>query len=633
MTDQTGYRLGSTVSPAGRLICRLTSEHPDALIDPVLCFSLLIPGEVISGGTLLEATGGFHAIRLWGRLSAQCPLEFEIGFANPRFKPANRAGLPLGIYLRLGGGATVAVEGGPAGVIPKSPELRPLAGSDTLALVPPPGSWRPAGGKVALKGLRLAGQAAFAGAFQAADRLAVRSGLGPLMTDDGLETTVQHDAELGAEAYHLTLNQGTIAIRAGGRAGAFHAAVTLMTLRRTHDGKVPAGTIIDSPRFEWRGQHLDCARHYYQPRTIRRLLDLMALLKLNRFHWHFADDEAFRLEVDCAPDLWRESVFRGEGQTIPGVFGGGAGPTGGSYCKAEARALIAHAGEIGIEILPEIEFPAHALSTARIYPALRDPDDTGTEASVQAYTENVVNPALDETWSFFGALCAEVSALFPFGHLHLGGDELPPDTWGGSPLVAEMKARHGLATHVDVQGFAMQRLASELTASGIVPCAWEEAALGSNGGIGNGALLFSWTAKGPGLEAARRGYDIVMCPAQHTYLDMAHSGEEGDWGANWAATFGLEGTIAWDPVPADEPDLARRIRGIEGAYWSEFTTEDRQIEAMIAPRILGIAAKAWSPRDGLDIDRLSAISAEYMKLFEALDWQTAWGARQDKLRP
>src|SRR5690606_11226329 len=214
-------------------------------------------------------------------------------------------------------------------------------------------------------------------------------------------------------------------------------------------------------------------------------------------------------------------AFRGEGQLIPGVFGGGAGPTGGSYSPADVAAVLARAASLGIEVLPEIEVPAHALALTRLIPGLRDPDDTGDEASVQGYRRNTMNPACPATWDLLVPLAQEVAALFPFRHLHLGGDEAPHDAWMGSQAARGWAGGAG-ATSDDIQGKMLSRLASTLAGAGIRPCAWEEAAKGVAGGIGNGAILFSWTGQGPGIEAARRGYDVVMTPAQHAYFDMAH---------------------------------------------------------------------------------------------------------------
>jgi hexosaminidase len=258
--------------------------------------------------------------------------------------------------------------------------------------------------------------------------------------------------------------------------------------------------------------------------------------------------------------------------------------------------------------MPEIEAPAHALALAAIYPDTRDPGDNGIETSVQGYQRNVLNPAMPKTWDVLEKIVDEISALFPFNHLHLGCDELPENTWMSSPRARSLMAQHGLETTQDLQGWTIAKLAAHAVSKGQRPAAWEEAAQGSNGGIGNNAILFSWTGQGPGLDAARAGYDVVMTPAQHVYLDMAHSDDPNDWGASWAAFVDLPVTILWDPVP--DSAFAEHIIGVQGAFWSEFTTQDAQMWPMLMPRMLGVAMQAWQ-LERPDPERLEALSHYY----------------------
>jgi len=411
----------------------------------------------------------------------------------------------------------------------------------------------------------------------------------------------------------------------GGPAGLHYAGVTLLTLRETCGGKLPCGVLTDTPRFGWRGQHLDCARHFFGVDFILRLLDLMALLKLNRFHWHLSDDESFRLEVESQPRLWQRTAFRGEGELVPGVFGGGI-RAGGSYSRADVAKVLARAKALQIEVLPEIEVPAHSHGMVKALPGLRDPGDNGEEASVQGYIDNIVNPAMPATWQVLQPLTTEVAAMFPFGMLHLGADEAPHGAWDGSPAVAGLKGREGLVSSDDVQGWMLAKLSAGLVAKGYRVAAWEEAAKGVQGGIGNGALLFSWTGQGPGVDAARRGHDVVMCPAQTAYFDLAHSDDPVDWGATWAGVVPLEKTVAWDPVPKGAEDIAPRIAGVQGCFWGEFTTEDAQAEGMIAPRILGIATKAWEPAGRTDGPAIRALAGAYGPLFDRIGWRRHRGA-------
>lgn len=613
-----GFHLSSEIEHRKTIRCCLTSDR-ETLTDPVLCFSLQAPAKIVTGGEKIESLGGFTAARLIGTLAPGMPLNFDLAFEDPSFLISNRAWHPQGPYLRLPGKTSVVETDVFAGVRP-SEEPASQIPPNGLALIPAPVAWHSHGGELEAGIFSVRG--AFQGAADSMNAMLVRHGRSSLC-EGGIPVTIREQSDMPDEGYCLSIAKGSVTLDASSESGAFYGLVSLVTLGHTHPA-IPLGVIEDHPRFEWRGFMLDCVREYYPVGTIMKLLDLMAMLKLNRFHWHFADDESFRVQVDCAPDIWRHSTFRGEGEVIPAVFGGRPGPTGGNYSKADVSAVVKRAASLGIEVLPEIEVPAHALALTTIRPNLRDPLDVGAERSVQGYLRNVVNPALQDTWDLIEPLALEVAGLFPFDHIHLGGDELPMNTWEGSPLVDGYKAAHALRSRQDVQGHLMNRLSTAVRAAGYTPCAWQEAADGCNGGIGNDAILFSWTGLGLGRAAAQKGYRVVMCPAQHCYFDMAHSADTDDWGANWAATFALDKAFDWEPIP--DHAVADRIIGVQGTFWSEFTYAPRQIEAMIAPRIFGLATKGWSPEHATDLHELRCASTCYLDIMNMIDWDMNWSA-------
>ncbi len=595
--------------------CEIGSDT--AISAPVFCCSNYVPSRVVSGGTLVRTVAGYTEVAL-PNIPAGGSLRFVMAYLEPDFAPKNRAWLPLGPYLRTKTGP-VPLPSTEIGVRVDQLPPRTAPDFDGLRLVPQPTAWAAATGMVAAPGFVCDDPR-----LKAVDDLAHRLNLGPFLSD-GVRLRVKTDPNMVEEGYALTIAPDGVTATVSGDAGLFRAAVTLLTLRETHEGNLPCGTITDAPRFGWRGQHLDCARHFYSVETILRLLDLLALLKLNRFHWHFSDDEAFRVEVTCAPELWQRTAIRGEGCLVPGVYGGGI-RAGGSYSKADVARIVERARTLHIEVLPEIEVPAHgyALNVARH--GMRDPGDNSMAVSVHGYPDNVVNPAMPDTWALLEPLALEVAAMFPIGILHLGCDELPPAAWSASPAVEALKAEHGLKTRDDVQGWMMSRLGGFLQDHGIRSAAWEEAAKGSNGGLGHGALLFSWTGQGPGIAAARAGYDVVMSPAQRIYFDMAHTSSPEDWGAAWAAYVALEDVMGWKPVPAGAEDIAHRIVGVQGCFWSEFTTKDSEMEPMLAPRILGMANKGWDKNDAVDGVGIRSLAQSYGPLFDRMGWQRHKGA-------
>ena len=559
-------------------------QLPFAVTSGVLCFSLMAPFRVISGGTMVKELGGYGEISI-PDMAAGDVVELTLEHVIARHKPANRAWIPLGPYLRHDGGIT-ELPVGPSGAAPWVAEPGTVA--PDLCLVPLPKAAKLSGETVSISGY-LCDQ----GEFQVVDRLATRTGLGPFIVDGGMQVICDPDPGLPKDGYRIEIKQDQIHVVHGTGAGAFYAAISLLHILKTHDGQLPLGEIEDAPSMEWRGMHLDCARHFFEPETVSAYIDLLALMKMNRFHWHFADDEAFRLELETIPQIWQKTRLRGEGHILPGLFGGGT-EAGGSYSLEFVRELIAQAKELHIEIMPEVEFPAHALALNAAIDGMRDPADNGAEVSVQGYARNSINPAMAKTWEVTGAIIAELAEIFPFEYMHLGCDELPDDTWSGSPKARALMRENGLETTDDLQGWMMEKLAAQVVSLGKKPAAWEEAARGKNGGIGHQALLFSWTGQGAGMEAVKRGYDIVMCPAQNAYLDMAHTSDPDDWGANWATFLPLEQTTSWSPVPDEISAYSSQILGAQGCFWGEFTTSDHELANMIWPRILGVAQSAWA---------------------------------------
>ena len=593
----------------GNIRCTLISAQK--LVDPVFCFSLMAPGSVITGGRVIRRVGGFHEVQLPPLAAGQTHV-IDLTYDDPNISVKNRAWLPLGSYLRVDDTchSLPSLERG----VRIGPE-QPFEAYDGLPLVPAPTHWRPALGTVRADGFSFSDDQ-----LDKVNGLVTRTSAKGFKNQGGLAVIVHRQADMPQEGYVLSLTPDEVIITAASHSGIFYAGITLFNLFITTNGLLPCGRIEDQPRFPWRGQHLDCARHFFKPDTITGLLDLMALLKLNRFHWHFSDDEAFRIEIPNLPEVWQKSWCRGEGADMPGVFGGGMKACG-SYSVSDVKRIVTHAKALHIEVLPEIEIPAHSYVLNQIFPEMRDPDDTGVEESVQGYRGNVTNPACAKTWEVIGALIDGIAPLFPFGYLHLGCDELPQMAWSGSPRMARFKQQHGLKTADDVGAWVMRKAAGLAGAKNMRPAAWEEAARGAGGGIGNDALLFIWQGQAAGVAAARAGYDVVMCPAQNVYFDMAHTSDPADWGASWAAIIELEATINWDPVPSGAQDIADKVVGVQGAFWGEFTQQDHQIEPMLAPRILGLATKAWSQQDALTGPDLQALAGHYRAVFDALGWQ------------
>lgn len=550
-------------------------------IAPTWCFSLIGPAEIVSGGTLSTQTDGYFEVVL-PDLHPNQTHQVVIEYPSDT-KGINRAWHPMGNHLIQGSDVFELECRTPIGVLAQHcAELPHLANNQ---IVPPPIYTQFEQSHIS-KSLRANGVQGLAGVKDLAKRLNIN-----MFDDDVNSTPIQRVfSDVGHAAYNINVSQTCITITAQDEIGVHNAGITLMNLLLNH-GHIPLGVIQDAPKFSWRGQHLDCARHCYSKDFILSLLDEMALLKLNKFQWHFADDEAFRIELDCIPNL-HDLNIRGHGHMLPAVFGAGVEAKG-SYSKADVAEIVERARRLNIDVLPEFEIPAHSLGLCRLFPNIRDAQDTGSEMSVQGYTKNVMNPAKSETWELIENIIQELSQIFPYEIIHLGGDELPDNTWAGSPLITALKAQENLKTSNDILAWTIAKAGKIAGHNARRYAAWEECIHGQSGGMHNDTLIFSWTGTESGIQAAKQGYDVIMCPAQICYFDMAHTSDINDWGARWANPISITDILSWDPLESVGTHLHNKILGIQGTFWSEFTTRDQDALKLLFPRMAALASVAW----------------------------------------
>jgi hexosaminidase len=405
-----------------------------------------------------------------------------------------------------------------------------------------------------------------------------------------------------AEGYSVSSNLDGIAVAASTDAGLLYGAVTVWQLATgERPNVVPAVTISDAPRFGWRGLMLDSARHFQSPAFVTRLIDWMAVNKLNVLHWHLVDDQGWRLEIRKYPRLTDVSAWRAPA-TAPG-----APPlprVGGYYTQAEVRAIVGYAATRNVTIVPEIEMPGHALSAIRAYPEL------GTGAPIPPGVESDwgIFPWLynvdDGSFGFLEDVLSEVMQLFPSRLIHVGGDEAVKDQWRASPRIqARMKAL-GITDEDALQSWFMSRIGRFLAAHGRRMIGWDEIL---QGGIPANATIMSWQGTAGAIAAAKAGHDSVLSPAPLLYFDnrQGFSDLEPPGRGN---LVDLKSVYAFDPVPPELTSAQRRhVLGLQGNLWTEHVrTEDRAAWNAF-PRTTAVAEIGWSrhSKDFADfIDRL-----------------------------
>ena len=441
----------------------------------------------------------------------------------------------------------------------------------------------------------------------------------PWMTqanNSGVRMTLDTSAarELGPEGYRLDVDVVGVRIEAATTAGLFYGAETLRQLVETSDQQisVPFVHIVDSPRFKWRGLMLDCARHFWSVEFIERLLDNMAALKMNTFHWHLCDDQGWRLEIKKYPRLTsvgsQRSGTKGRSEISDGI------PYGGFYTQDQVQQVVAYAAERHIEIIPEIEMPGHCTAALAAYPEYScrgGPFEVGQKWG--GYPD-VFCAGQDKTFEFLKDVLEEVMDLFPSRYIHVGGDEVSKDRWLSCPRCRARMQLEGLKDGNQLQSYFIRRMDSFLTTRGRRLIGWDAIL---EGGLAEHATVMSWRGRQPGVDAAKAGHDVVMAPSDYCYLDHY----QGDPKSEPPAVGGflpLRQTYAFDPVPASlKPNETKHVLGLQGNLWTEYVDSEARAEYMFFPRAIALAEVGWTNpanRDYNDfINRLPGI----LKIFDA----------------
>lgn len=410
-------------------------------------------------------------------------------------------------------------------------------------------------------------------------------------------------ARLGDEGYVLEVTPKRVTIRASGAAGLFYGAQSLRQLlppavfasspQTEVAWSIPAVRIEDQPRFRWRGAMLDVCRHFMPKEHVLRFIDLLALHKMNTFHWHLTDDQGWRIEIRKYPKLteigaWRKETRLGHERKNPVGFD--KKPHGGFYTQKDIRDVVEYARERHITIVPEIEMPGHAQAAIAAYPELGvtgQPLEVWTRWGVNA---NIFNPN-EKTILFLQDVLTEVLELFPGTFIHIGGDEAIKDQWKASPEVQARIKELGLADEHEMQSWFVRRMDAFLAEKGRRLIGWDEIL---EGGLAPGATVMSWRGVEGGITAAKSGHDVVMSPTTHAYLDYAQSKEPGEL-PNIGGDLPLEKVYSFEPVPeALTAEEARHVLGAQANIWTEYMPSPGHVEYMVFPRLAAMAEVVWS---------------------------------------
>jgi beta-glucosidase len=384
--------------------------------------------------------------------------------------------------------------------------------------------------------------------------------------------------------------------------------------------RVPAVTIDDVPRFTWRGSHLDVSRHFMPLEFVRKHLDLMALHKLNRFHWHLTDDQGWRIEIKQYPQLtgvaaWRKETIVGHERTGPDVTFDGM-RHGGYYTQDEIRQVVAYAAERFITVVPEIEMPGHSQAVVAAYPELGSVNEPVEPRTRWGVSEYILNPD-DSTIRFMQHVLEEVLTLFPGPWIHVGGDEAVKDQWRANPRIQARIKQLGLQNEEELQGWFIRQMDTFLTARGRRLIGWDEIL---DGGLAENATVMAWRGVEAAATAARSGHDAVLTPTSHTYFDYYQVSDTSREPLAIGGFLPLDRVYTWEPMPAGlEPEHRHRILGVQGQLWTEYMPGPRQVEYMAFPRLSALAEVAWTPSARRHLEDFRARLATHVDRLRALD--------------
>ena len=427
--------------------------------------------------------------------------------------------------------------------------------------------------------------------------------------------------ELGDEGYLLEVRSNGLRISANKEQGIFYGYQTLMQML-PHDMDevlyvtvtLPECTVLDYPRFEWRGVHLDVSRHFFSVKFIKKYLDVMATYKMNKFHFHLTDDHGWRLPSERYPRLNSVGSWRVDRDNQP--WGHADAPRegeratyGGYYSREELQDIIQYAAERCIEVVPEVEMPGHAAALLAAYPQLSCDGKGSTVATGPCWPSPVMCAGNDSTLSLLFAVLDEVSEIFPSKYIHIGGDEAFKDAWRACPKCQRRIQQEHLSGEEQLQSWLIAQVQRHLADKGKVIIGWDEimglkgdawgletAINDRNPMLGDDAVVMSWRGLKPGLEVARADRKVIMCPTEFCYLDY-YQGDPRYQPTAIGGMITLRKAYDFDPAPmGTNLHVEANILGGQCNLWTEFINTPQHAEYMLLPRMLAISECLWSPQ-------------------------------------
>ncbi|MEZ5045391.1 MAG: family 20 glycosylhydrolase [Chitinophagaceae bacterium] len=396
------------------------------------------------------------------------------------------------------------------------------------------------------------------------------------------------------DEYVLRINKESIEIE-GTQKSIFYAIMSLnQLLFYAKNDKVACQIIHDYAAFTWRGMHLDVVRHFFPVSFIKKYIDILALHKMNTFHWHLTDDQGWRIEIKKYPKLTQIGSTRSETMLEKHFdpFQGDHTPYGGFYTQEEIKEVVSYAEKRQIVVVPEIEMPGHSIAALSAYPYLSCTKSNFTPRTSWGVSDDIFCTN-DSVFHFIYDVLDEVIALFPSSYIHIGGDEAPKIRWKQCKVCQQNIKNHNLKDEHELQSFFISKIDSFLNTKQRKLIGWDEIL---EGGLAQHAAVMSWRGEQGGIQAATTNHAVVMCPGSHCYFDHYQGNQKTEPLAIGGYTT-LKKVYDYNPIPKDLPqDKEKYILGAQGNVWTEYIQTQEHVMYMAMPRLCALSEVLWSPK-------------------------------------
>ena len=445
-----------------------------------------------------------------------------------------------------------------------------------------------------------------------------RTGNISLLIDSKLENS---------EGYSITVTATGIEIAGRTAAGVFYGIQTLrksLPIGKTNLVLMPSAQVAASPRFVYRGMHLDCSRHFFPASTVKHYIDMLALHGMNKLHWHLTDDQGWRVEIKKYPRLaevggWRSGTTLGHNSPVnDGIR------YGGYYTQEEIRDIVRYAAERYITIIPEIDMPGHMLGALAAYPELGCTGGPYEVWGMWGVTDDILCLGKDHTLQFVKDVLDEVMQLFPGEYIHIGGDESPRVRWQACPLCQARIRDLGItpkgkqSAEALLQGWFTTEVQHYLSQHGRRIIGWDEL-LGCD--VDASATIMSWRGAEPGAEGAKLGHDVIMTPVGPLYFDYYQTSSTWNEPTAFGGCNTLKKVYDFEPVAEDLPaDARHHILGAQANVWTEYITCEPQIDYQVLPRMAALAELQWLPAELKDYQDFKERLPRLVEIYKYYGW-------------